>query len=802
MEDKILNIQPSVSNKYQPFFTFPKNRFKLIAVFVLSISASFAQTVQLHGYVKDASTKEALVGVNITLKNQNTLVQSNNYGFFSLQLTANKRYQIIFSSVGFQNDTLEIVAQNQNKMERPLRRTDPIDVYLKPLDYQLDEVVVEGNREPSKTTQISTNTLTPAEIKTIPLIFGEKDPIKAFQLLPGVQQASEGSSMFLVRGGGADQNLLLLDQATVYNANHLFGFISTFNADPIKHIELYKGGFPARYGGRLSSVLDVRMKEGSSEGFHGEVGIGLITSRLTLEGPIVKKKASFLFSARRTYFDAIKFLVPTKGFSVNYHFYDLNAKLNWQINPKNSLYLSLYTGSDKLAIDEGLQIGLVSSNYQYGMNWGNVTSTLRWSHVFSEKLFANTSAIWTKYNFELFDKYSRQIADDKYQTETDYLSSIRDLSLKTDFDYFANLNTTIRWGGVFTQHSFNPQILKVGTETPASTTIDNAEWGFYAEYESKWTEKLSSNLGLRLNSYHISSQNSRFFEPRAVLSYQASNTWTLKASYARTSQFTHQLSNTGVGFPTDLWVPATEKVPIASAQQVSGAIEKKFRNGYSLVLETYYKKMTNVVSYKETNTFVNVSTNQETNFWENKLTSGQGWAYGYEVLLKKNSGKLRGWIGYTLGWSIRQFPDLNGGQPFYSRQDRRHDFELVATYSLKPSIRLSANWIYTTGNPITAPLASFATFKNDRVGLIDYGAMNIYRTPSVHRLDLGIQFYRKRKYFERYWEIGLYNAYNRQNPFYYSVETIENSQTNTLKYELRSRALFPIVPSVGYNVKF
>jgi hypothetical protein len=780
-----------MNKKFPIFFTTQKLLFSFYC-FLITVPC-FSQTYQLHGYVKDANTKEGLIGVNIVVKEEKSISQSNNYGFFSLKLSSNKNYQVIFSSVGFQTDTLFV---------EPKKINAALEIILQPIDYQLDEVVVKGDQENTKLNQISSLVLTPAEIKTIPLIFGEKDPIKAFQLLPGVQQASEGSSMFIVRGGGADQNLLLLDQATVYNANHLFGFISTFNTDPIKHIELYKGGFPARYGGRLSSVLDVKMKEGSSKGFHGEAGIGLITSRLTLEGPILKNKASFLFSIRRTYFDIVRELIPIKGFDVKYWFYDFNGKLNWQINTKNGLFLSVYTGTDKLNINEELKIGLTKVNYNYGMNWGNVTSTIRWNHIFNEKLFSNVSIISTKYNFQLFDIYSRQIDNDKYERETDYFSSIQDINLKADIDYFANLNTTIRFGGVFTKHQFKPQILKIGADSSRVVSINNSEWALYGEYESRWTNKLSSNIGLRLNSYNTGKNNQYFIEPRVVLAYQLNDSWKLKGSYAYTSQFTHQLSNTGVGFPTDLWIPSTQRIPIASAKQISGAIEKTLNHGFSLSFESYYKKMQNVVSYKETTNFINVSDNQETNYWETKITSGQGWAYGCELLFKKNTGRFRGWLGYTLGWSIRQFDDLNEGKPFYSRQDRRHDLEIVTTYSLKPSIRLSANWIYTSGNPITAPLASFVSFKNDKVGLIDYGNMNAFRTDAVHRLDLGIQFIKKRKKFERTWDISVYNAYNRQNPYYYSVETIQNTQTNTLKYELRSRALLPIIPSVSYNIKW
>jgi hypothetical protein len=788
----------TVLNKPTYFIFQVKNsRFKLSLLFFALLAfqlGAFSQKKTLHGYVKDSKTSESLVGVSIVVDQEEIIVQSNTYGFFSLNLSNRQSYQIVFSSVGYQKDTINCFLEDENK---------EIEVRLVPINYELEEVVVNQNL--TRINQMSSHQLGIDEIKQIPIIFGEKDPIKAFQFLPGVQPASEGSSMFVVRGGGADQNLLLLDQATVYNANHLFGFISTFNADPIKNIELCKGGFPARYGGRLSSVLDVQMKEGSSEGFHGEGGIGVVSSRFTIEGPIISKKAAFLISGRRTYADLFTKLLTPKGFDANYNFYDLNAKFNVNINRKNQIFWSLYYGDDKLAIEENIDLGFAKFKYQYGMNWGNRTSTFRWNYIFNEKLFANTSIVWTKYNFNLNDDYYRKFNDIVTASNTNYLSSIEDKGIKTDFDYFINLNQRIRYGFSITQHSFNPQIINskfANDSLSSSEPLRNFETTFYAEYESKLTSKLSANTGIRTNIYEILNKNAWFIEPRFVLTYQFQKALSTKISYAKTSQFIHQLSNTGVGFPTDLWVPASEKAPIAYAHQLAFGLNKDFPKSYSLSVETYYKWLYNIINYKDDVTFVSTTNEKKSNFYEQKITSGKGWAYGTEVLMKKNAGKFTGWIAYTLSWSIRQFEDLNYGKPFYSRQDRRHDFEIIGTYKVNKKIKLSANWIYTTGNSITAPLATYAGFAFDMVGYIYYGQMNAYRTKPIHRLDIGVQLFKKRKKIESFWDFSIYNAYNRQNPFYYSVETLQNQQQQVTKYLLRSRALFPIIPSISYNFKF
>ena len=788
-----------MKNQTYSIFRTKNNMFRFCFIFFVILSFQqfcFSQKFTLNGYIKDAKTGESLVGVNITVNHEKILVQSNNYGFFSLNLSNRESYEIIFSSMGNQKDTINIILEDKNK---------EIEVRLIPPDYELEQVIVSSKQNLSKINQMSSHQLSINEIKQIPIIFGEKDPIKAFQFLPGVQPASEGSSMFLVRGGGADQNLLLLDQATVYNANHLFGFISTFIADPIKNIELYKGGFPARYGGRLSSVLDVQMKEGSSEGIHGEGGIGIVSSRFTLEGPIIKKKAAFLISARRIYADFFTKLLTPQGFDSKYNFYDLNAKFNLNINRKNQVFWSVYMGNDNLAIEEDIDLGLASLKYKYGMNWGNRTSTFRWNHVFNEKLFANTSLIWTKYNFKLYDDYFKNFNDIITESATNYLSSIDDKGIKTDFDYFINLNNIIRYGFSITQHTFKPQIIDNKFKNDSITSskpIRNLETTFYTEYESKLTDKLYVNTGIRTNIYQLPNKNAWFIEPRFVLTYQLYKALSTKISYAKTSQFIHQLSNTGVGFPTDLWVPATENVPIAYAKQLAVGLEKDFSKSYSFSIESYYKWLYNIISYKDDATFVSTTNEKTSNFWEQRITTGKGWTYGTELLLKKNNGKLTGWVAYTLSWSIREFEELNYGKPFYSRQDRRHDFEIVGIYKINKKIKLSANWIYTSGNSITAPLATYSGFPTDLISSVNYGQMNAYRTKPIHRLDIGLQLYKMRKQIISYWDFSIYNAYNRQNPFYYALETIENKQQQITKYSLRSRALFPIIPSISYNIKF
>jgi len=419
--------------------------------------------------------------------------------------------------------------------------------------------------------------------------------------------------------------------------------------------------------------------------------------------------------------------------------------------------------------------------------------------------FANTSLIWTKYNFKLYDDYFKEFNEIITESTTNYLSSIDDKGIKTDYDYFINLNNTVHYGFSFTQHTFNPQIIdnKLKNDSLISSKpIRNLETSFYVEYESKWTSSLSTNLGLRTNIYQLPNKNTWFIEPRFVLNYQFYKALTTKISYAKTSQSIHQLSNTGVGFPTDLWVPATEKVPIAYAQQLAIGLSKDFDKSYSLSIESYYKWLYNIISYKDDATFVSTTNEKTSNFWEQRITSGKGWAYGTELLLKKNNGKLTGWVAYTLSWSIREFEELNYGKPFYSRQDRRHDFEIVGTYKINKKIKLSANWIYTSGNAITAPLATYSGFPNDIIGSVYYGQMNAFRTKPIHRLDIGLQLYKMRKQIESYWDFSIYNAYNRQNPFYYAVETIENKQQQITKYSLRSRALFPIIPSISYNIKF
>jgi hypothetical protein len=516
---------------------------------LLLINISFAQDVQIAGYVKEKKSGEAIIATNITFADNKNGVQSNRYGFFSLKITSNKSEKITFSIIGYQTLTKEFI----------LKKDTLIEIYLEDDIKILDEVVVNAQKQPeSKKNKMSSITLSASQIKQMPLILGEKDPLKALQLLPGVQQGNEGSSNIYVRGGGADQNLILLDEGIVYNANHLFGFFSTFNADPIKQVELYKGGFPARYGGRLSSVVDVQMKEGNKESFHGEGGVGIISSRLTLEGPIKKKHSSFLISARRTYADILISPFLDKNSKVGYYFFDINSKINFDINPKNNLYFSIYTGKDDLYTKDIVQKQQGPIINRLGIDWGNITSTIRWNHLYNKKLFSNLSLVYTNYHFGLSDYIERQQTTQKVIQNLSFLSSVQDFSVKVDFDYFLNQNTQIKWGAIHTYHQFQPRSLNYTTNRLGDTPFENnaaisnnIEGAAYIEKETKYN-LFTTNMGVRFSYFGINKQFTVRTEPRLLINIPIGEQKSIKASYARMNQYVHLLSNTGVGFPTDL----------------------------------------------------------------------------------------------------------------------------------------------------------------------------------------------------------------------------------------------------------
>ncbi|MBA3680782.1 MAG: TonB-dependent receptor [Bacteroidetes bacterium] len=774
------------------------NKEKLFIIFVLLNLFSVSQTkYTISGYVSEQGSKENLPGVYVVIPKLKTGTSTNSYGFYSITL-AQDSVELIISYVGYKS----------KKVNLYLNKNTSINFELKAEQLAEVEVTADQNYKVSEDVQMSTIDIPIEQIKQIPALLGEKDVLKVIQLMPGVQKGSEGSSGIYVRGGGPDQNLIILDEAPVYNATHLFGFFSVFNGDALKSVELIKGGFPARYGGRLSSVIDLQMKDGNKEKIHGEGGIGIISSRLTLEGPIIKDKCSFLVSGRRTYIDALIYpFLPAKS-KVGYYFYDFNAKLNYVFNDKDKLYLSGYFGRDKFYFNSK------QTNYESksNLNWGNATGTLRWNHLFSSKLFSNASLIYTNYKLGIG-------SSDKYGADfftLDYRSTIRDLGFKYNFDYMPTPNHYIRFGASSTWHYFLPQAIVIKSSsasqntTNKSTGINTFESGIYIEDDWKITNRLRGNFGVRLSSFNSNGENFFNPEPRASLRYLFNNDFSLKASYAMMNQYLHLLSNTGIGLPTDLWVPATNRIKPQQSQQIAlGAAKDLPKQKLTITIEGYYKQMKNVLNYKEGASFLQINENEnaEGASWENNVTSGSGISYGAEFFIQKKVGKFTGWIGYTLSWTTLKFDSLNFGKPFPARYDRRHDISVVGMYKINDHINISATWVYGTGNAITLPLASYAVnthFLTSNPNYIynqpvnDYGEKNSFRMAAYHRADIGIQFHKKLKRCERIFELSFYNLYNQKNPFFYFTQFDPDKQ----KTVLMQISLFPILPSVSWTYKF
>jgi hypothetical protein len=756
--------------------------------------------IVISGTIYEKGSQELLPGVSIFSTSQKKGTSTNNYGYYSLTLNAGN-IDLVVAAGGYNRFTL---AKN-------ISADTTLDIFMDPENVLKEvEVVAKDQEKISETTDMSRIDIPISQIKKIPALLGEKDVLKVIQLLPGVQKGSEGSSGLYVRGGGPDQNLILLDDAPVYNAYHLFGFFSLFNGDALKSVELVKGGFPARYGGRLSSVLEMQMKDGNKQKLTGEVGIGLISSRLCLEGPIKKNKSSFLISARRTYIDALiyPFLKPENR--AGYYFYDLNAKLNFNLDKKNRIFISGYFGKDKFYANPKDATTTNNAN----LNWGNATGTFRWNHIFSNKVFANTSIIFTKYKLGIGFKTTENTDNSYY--ELDYRSGIRDLGGKYDVDIFANSNHHIKTGFVTTWHLFTPSATVISSSFGADNknnvnSISTIESGLYVEDDWKISQRLKTNIGFRGSFFNVNKTTYIFPEPRLAIRYAINDELSIKLGYSLMHQYLHLLSNTGLGLPTDLWVPATDRTkPLASNQVVLGIAKDFTDKGFTLTVEGYYKNMQNVLGYKEGASFLFIGDNQSSFNWQNNVTAGKGKSYGGEILAQKKKGKWTGWIGYTLSWTILQFDSLNFGKPFYAKYDRRHDASVVVMYQLNDHISISATWVYGTGNAVTLPKSEYialphsvhassqaSLFNNYFVS--DYGEKNGFRMAPYHRADVGVQFTKKKKNRERIFEVSVYNVYNRKNPFYYYVGYSDKDQT---KRVLRQVSLFPIIPSVSWTVKF
>lgn len=770
----------------------------LVLMCISSVSFAQKKSYTISGFVREKGTKESLIGTSIIiLNNNNQATVSNNYGFYSISSNLDS-VNLLISMVGYQRMIYKLALTKDIELDVEMQASNNISEVLV-TDQRMERI--------SEEQQMSIMKISVEQIQEIPALLGEKDVLKVLQLLPGVQKGSEGNSGLYVRGGGPDQNLIILDDAPVYNAFHLFGFFSLFNGEALKSVELTKGGFPARYGGRLSSVLEMNMKDGSKESMKGSVGIGIISSRFTLEGPLKKNKSSFLISARRTYIDALIYpFLPdeTKG---GYYFYDLNAKVNYDIDRKNKIYVSGYFGRDKFYVNSSVG----NSENKFGLYWGNGTGTVRWNHVYNSKLFSNTSFIYSQYRFNT----SIQQKFDGDQFLIRLYSGIRDVSVKHDFDYAWKENHLIKTGVQIQQHRFTPSAVTIKNDqftegnTDVRNNIDALESAVYIEDRAQYGARIKTNMGVRFSHFYVDKKSYGAVEPRLGASYQLKEDLALKTSYAYMRQYIHLLTGTGVGLPTDLWVPSTSKIPSQSSQQVAIGLAKDFiKQNFNISLEGYYKKMENVVAYKEGASFLAIDDigSDEKISWEDNVTSGQAWSYGVELLVKKSEGKFSGWIGYTLSWTQLQFDELNFGKKYYARYDRRHDISVVGIYKAKDDLTFSLTWVYGTGNAITLPRAEYLAQGHSPGGsafvqtmyVNDYDGKNNFRMEAYHRMDIGMQFHSKLKRSERIFELSVYNVYNRQNPYFYYV----GYKTNSSQRALKRVSLFPIMPSISWTYKF
>lgn len=781
-------------------------KINLLALLLLH-QMLLGQKVTISGYVEDASSGEKLIGCNIYHKPSQSGTVTNNFGFYSITLDQAETIQLEISYIGYTLNTLKLkgdVSQSVNvKMKGEVV-------------FEEIEIIASKDKKIENETQMSTIDVPILQIKKIPALMGETDVLKALQLLPGVQSGGEGQAGLYVRGGSPDQNLILLDGVPVYNANHLFGFFSVFNAEAIKDVTLIKGGFPARYGGRLSSVLEINLKDGHQQEFHGDVSIGLVGSKLTLEGPINKGKTTFLVSGRRTYIDLLAKPFIKQSFSqsgsegdTGYYFYDVNAKVNHTFSQKDRIYLSVYGGNDKFYFnqqDKGIGARDFTDNK---LGWGNLTGALRWNHVIHDKLFMNTTLTYSKYRLRTDVSLGTEFEDkSKELISLGYLSGIRDYAAKIDFDYVPSPRHFIRFGSNVILHQFNPgqfDLERISAfngpnfKQTLGQPIKNAtELALYAEDDFEITKKLKINAGLHLSGFSVDDAFYTSLQPRLSMRYLLPRGIGLKASFATMRQFINLLSFEGIGLPTDLWLPTTARVKPQESWQAAIGAAKTIGNDYEISLEAYYKRMDNLIAYKDGSGIFELTD------WQDRITQGKGEAYGLELFLQKKTGKLSGWIGYTLAWNNRQFSDLNEGRSFPYRYDRRHDLSVVAIYELSKKINISGTWVYGTGNAVMLPKSRYgatSTYGNNFTyinSVEQYGDRNSYRMNPYHRLDIGINFIKTRSNRTRTWSVGAYNAYANNNPFFVYFDTDFDTNERVLKQV----SLFPLIPYVTYSLKF
>ena len=760
----------------------------------------------ISGYAKDGQNGETLIGATITVKGNARGITSNQYGFYSITLLEGN-YELVCTYTGYRPKSKEIKLDADQQTDFDLSTNSVMQELI------IASKKIDGN---IKNAQMGRFVLPIDQIKALPAFLGEADLLKTIQLLPGVRNAGEGSAGLYVRGGGPDQNLILLDDAIVYNTGHLFGFFSIFNSDAIKNVSLIKGGMPAQYGGRLSSVLDISMKEGNDKKFQVEGGLGLIASRISIQGPIKKNKASFIISARRTYIDALTkpFIKKNAQFyGSSYYFYDLNAKVNYRFSEKDRLYISGYFGRDVFDFVNGKRSLAVA------IPWGNSTGTVRYNHIFSKKLFGNTSLIFNNYNF------SFEAAQSNFKIKL--ASGIRDETIKQDFDLYPFTGHKIKFGGLFTYHKFTPSVVS-GSQDTVVFTPQNAqpkyarEAALYIQDDWEVSNKIKINAGLRYslfqqtgpyNIYTTDADGNRLdstvynagqvvktyggLEPRFSIRYGINDETSIKASVTRNLQYIHLVSNSATTLPTDLWVPSTYKVSPQQSWLYAAGLFKNFSdNMFETSVELYYKRMQNQIEYQEGYT---PNTLEDT---ENLFTFGKGWSYGSEFFINKSRGRVTGWAGYTLSWVWRKFPELNSGETYPAKYDRRNDISIVAMYQLNNCWKFSAVFVYASGNATTLPQRFYLV---NGVLTQEYSRINEYRLPAYHRLDLSATYSPKRnetRNMKSEWVFSIYNVYNRKNPYFIYFDQTGSAYDGTLQVQGKQVSIFPVIPSVTWNFKF
>jgi hypothetical protein len=790
------------------------------AALLLAVPPTVAQTrrptATVSGHVTDKSTGETLIEAGVLSGEAGAA--TNSYGFYTLTLPKGEGVTLRYSYVGYRDTTVTL----------DLVRDTTVNVVLE-ADSRLSEAVVSARRETGITaTRMSSIEIPMNLIRNTPTLFGESDVLKTIQLMPGVQGGAEGFSGIYVRGGGPDENLLLLDGISLYNAEHMLGLFSIFQPEAVKKVTLHKGAFPARYGGRISSIIDVRTNDGNLQETHGTVGVGLLSDKFHLEGPVIKGKTTYSVSARGMHTILFDGLLRAFKVPANYFFYDLDAKVSHRFSDSDRLFLNVYHGrdvfyyKDKEEDDSSYGFSSVSDD-KTRIDWGNTVAALRWNHVFSGRLFANTTLAWTGYDMDM--GYSTRTEDaidgnvTKYTYKFDYASGIRDITAKIDFDYTPSSRHLVKFGGEYVHHTFVPETCSSvekeenGGKNVTDTTYTNGnnpdrkghEFSLYAEDDFSVWKWLTLNPGLHLSMFVTSGRTYWSPEPRISAKVDFGKGVSAKAAYSRMSQYVHLLSSARITLPVDLWVPITKDIKPVTADQYSLGLYYSGLQGWEFSVEGYWKEMHNVLEYKDGITFLASSQS-----WEDNVVMGEGRAFGVELFIQKTAGKTTGWLGYTLAKSDRIFANglINNGERYPYRYDRRHNISLVVNQKLGRKWDISAVWTFATGGATTVPEREVVLQQPDGTFVqVDYSPhRNNYRLPPSHRLNIGVNYHKKKRRGESVWNFGVYNAYNRLNPnfVFYRSNSVDETDSNLYerREKLKSITILPVLPSFGYTYNF